>query len=169
MAAINLGRRVRPGRAEACGQRPPPTVFSSRPRSSRRRPPTDPFEGIEKYLGSGMIRGNRAGSTRRKLGAGLRRSRVRRHPAGSPIASREVTGESARSAPERIVAGWAEQKVDFREIMLFPAQQNGRRPRRARWRIYQDLRRLMPFGSSRRNPYRLASRQQSAASASRTA
>ena len=50
-------------------------------------------------------------------GAGLRRGRVRRHRAGARSACARSSGIGPKRA-ERIVAGWAEQKV-VREIMLF--------------------------------------------------
>src|SRR5256885_6642968 len=72
-------------------------------------------EGIEKYLGSGMIRG---------IGAVYARKLVRAFGESvfeiieqEPGRLREVTGIGPKRA-ERIVGGWAEQKV-IREIMLF--------------------------------------------------
>src|SRR6202030_1334437 len=72
-------------------------------------------EGIEKYLGSGMIRG---------IGPVYARKLVRAFGEAvfdviqqEPNRLREVTGIGPKRA-ERIVAGWAEQKV-IREIMLF--------------------------------------------------
>src|SRR6516162_9600757 len=77
-------------------------------------PPTT-TEGIEKYLGSGMIRG---------IGPIYARKLVRAFSDAvfdvieqEPGRLREVTGIGPKRA-ERIVAGWAEQKV-IREIMLF--------------------------------------------------
>jgi exodeoxyribonuclease V alpha subunit len=73
------------------------------------------LEGIEKYLGSGMIRG---------IGPTYARALV--HAFGEavfdlieqqPERLREVTGIGAKRAA-RIVAGWADQKA-IREIMLF--------------------------------------------------
>ena len=80
----------------------------------RASPPTT-LEGIEKYLGSGMIRG---------IGPVYARELVRAFGAAvfelieqQPARLREVTGIGPKRAA-RIVAGWAEQKV-VREIMLF--------------------------------------------------
>src|ERR1700719_2470935 len=73
------------------------------------------IEGIEKYLGSGMIRG---------IGPGYAKKLVRAFGETvvdviqqEPHRLREVTGIGPKRA-ERIIAGWAEQKV-IREIMLF--------------------------------------------------
>jgi exodeoxyribonuclease V alpha subunit len=72
-------------------------------------------EGIEKYLGSGMIRG---------IGPVYAKKLVRAF--GEPVFDvieqepgrlREVTGIGPKRA-ERIIASWAEQKI-IREIMLF--------------------------------------------------
>src|SRR5271154_6913358 len=72
-------------------------------------------EGIEKYLGSGMIRG---------IGPVYAKKLVRAFGEAvfdviqqEPGRLREVTGIGPKRA-ERIIAGWAEQKV-IREIMLF--------------------------------------------------
>ena len=77
-------------------------------------PPTT-LESIEKYLGSGMIRG---------IGPVYATKLVRAFGAAvfelieqEPARLREVTGIGPKRAA-RIVAGWAEQKV-IREIMLF--------------------------------------------------
>ena len=77
-------------------------------------PPTT-LEGIEKYLGSGMIRG---------IGPVYARKLVRAFGEAvfelieqEPERLHEVTGIGPKRAA-RIVAGWAEQKV-IREIMLF--------------------------------------------------
>ena len=77
-------------------------------------PPTT-LEGIEKYLGSGMIRG---------IGPVYARALVQAFGDAvfdlieqEPKRLREVTGIGAKRAA-RIVAGWAEQKA-VREIMLF--------------------------------------------------
>ncbi len=77
-------------------------------------PPTT-LEGIEKYLGSGMIRG---------IGPAYATKLVRAFGAAvfelieqEPARLREVAGIGPKRAA-RIVAGWAEQKV-IREIMLF--------------------------------------------------
>ena len=73
------------------------------------------LEGIEKYLGSGMIRG---------IGPVYATKLVRAFGAAvfdlieqEPARLREVTGIGPKRAA-RIIAGWAEQKV-VREIMLF--------------------------------------------------
>src|SRR5215467_6484838 len=72
-------------------------------------------EGIQKYLGSGMIRG---------IGPVYARKLVRAFGEAvfdvieqEPPRLRQVTGIGPKRA-ERIIAGWAEQKV-IREIMLF--------------------------------------------------
>ena len=77
-------------------------------------PPTT-LEGIERYLGSGMIRG---------IGPVYAKKLVRAFGETvfelielEPKRLREVTGIGPKRA-ERIVGGWAEQKV-IREIMLF--------------------------------------------------
>src|SRR5690242_153005 len=106
-------------------------------------------EGIEKYLGSGMIRG---------IGPVYARKLVRAFGEAvfdviqqRPDRLREVTGIGPKRA-ERIIAGWAEQKV-IREIMLF-LHSNGVGTSRA-VRIYKtygaDAVRLVS-----ENPYRLA-------------
>jgi exodeoxyribonuclease V alpha subunit len=106
-------------------------------------------EGIEKYLGSGMIRG---------IGPVYAKKLV--HAFGEavfdvieqePPRLREVTGIGPKRA-ERIIAGWAEQKV-IREIMLF-LHSNGVGTSRA-VRIYKT------YGADAvqlisENPYRLA-------------
>lgn len=106
-------------------------------------------EGIEKYLGSGMIRG---------IGPVYARKLVRAFGAAvfdlieaEPDRLREVTGIGPKRAA-RIVAGWAEQKV-IREIMLF-LHANGVGTSRA-VRIYKT------YGANAvevitENPYRLA-------------
>ena len=80
----------------------------------RASPPTT-LDGIEKYLGSGMIRG---------IGPVYATKLVRAFGAAvfelieqQPARLREVTGIGPKRAA-RIVAGWAEQKV-VREIMMF--------------------------------------------------
>jgi exodeoxyribonuclease V alpha subunit len=106
-------------------------------------------EGIERYLGSRMIRG---------IGPVYAKKLV--HAFGEavfdvieqkPARLREVTGIGPKHA-ERIIAGWAEQKV-IREIMLF-LHSNGVGTSRA-VRIYKtygvDAIRLIS-----ENPYRLA-------------
>ncbi len=106
-------------------------------------------EGIEKYLGSGMIRG---------IGPVYAKKLVRAFGEGvfeviqqEPGRLREVTGIGPKRA-ERIIAGWAEQKI-IREIMLF-LHSNGVGTSRA-VRIYKtygaDAVRLVS-----ENPYRLA-------------
>jgi exodeoxyribonuclease V alpha subunit len=106
-------------------------------------------EGIEKYLGSGMIRG---------IGPVYAKKLVRAFGEAvfdvveqEPSRLREVTGIGPKRA-ERIIAGWAEQKV-IREIMLF-LHSNGVGTSRA-VRIYKiygaDAVRLIS-----ENPYRLA-------------
>jgi len=107
------------------------------------------LEGIEKYLGSGMIRG---------IGPTYARALVRAFGDAvfdlieqEPGRLREVTGIGAKRAA-RIVAGWADQKA-IREIMLF-LHANGVGTSRA-VRIYktygQDAIALIT-----ENPYRLA-------------
>lgn len=85
-----------------------------RARFLKATPPTT-VEGIEKYLGSGMIRG---------IGPVYARKLVRAFGEtvfdvieAEPERLREVTGIGPKRA-ERIVAGWAEQRV-IREIMIF--------------------------------------------------
>src|SRR5262252_8479672 len=106
-------------------------------------------EGIEKYLGSGMIRG---------IGPVFAKKLVRAFGEAvfdvverEPGRLREVTGIGPKRA-ERIIAGWAEQKV-IREIMLF-LHSNAVGTSRA-VRIYKtygaDAIRLIS-----ENPYRLA-------------
>ena len=111
-------------------------------------PPTT-TEGIEKYLGSGMIRG---------IGPVYAKKLVRAFAEAvfeiieqEPNRLREVTGIGPKRA-ERIIAGWAEQKV-IREIMLF-LHSNGVGTSRA-VRIYKT------YGADAvqlisENPYRLA-------------
>src|SRR4029079_12373651 len=106
-------------------------------------------EGIEKYLGSGMIRG---------IGPVYARKLVRAFDTAvfdlieaERDRLREVTGIGPKRAA-RIVAGWAEQKV-IREIMLF-LHSNGVGTSRA-VRIYKT------YGAEAvrlvsENPYRLA-------------
>src|SRR5208283_5204838 len=106
-------------------------------------------EGIEKYLGSGMIRG--IGPTYAKKLVRAFGDTVFDIIQQEPSRLREVTGIGPRRA-ERIVAGWAEQKV-IREIMLF-LHSNGVGTSRA-VRIYKiygaDAVQLIS-----ENPYRLA-------------
>ncbi|MBI0539751.1 ATP-dependent RecD-like DNA helicase [Roseomonas sp. KE2513] len=77
-------------------------------------PPTT-LEGIERYLGSGMIRG--IGPVYAKKLVRAFGERVFDLIEAEPTRLREVTGIGPKRA-SRIVAGWAEQKV-IREIMLF--------------------------------------------------
>ncbi len=77
-------------------------------------PPTT-LEGIEKYLGSGMIRGIGPNYAARLVAAFG--EAVFELIEQQPARLREVTGIGPRRAA-RIVAGWADQKV-IREIMLF--------------------------------------------------
>src|SRR6201993_1026485 len=111
-------------------------------------PPTT-VEGIEKYLGSGMIRG---------IGPVYAKKLVRAFGDAvfdviqqEPDRLREVTGIGPKRA-DRIVAGWAEQKV-IREIMLFLHSSGVGTSRSVR--IYKtygaDAVRLVS-----ENPYRLA-------------
>ncbi|AOX21738.1 SF1B family DNA helicase RecD2 [Kozakia baliensis] len=111
-------------------------------------PPTT-VEGIERYLGSGMIRG---------IGPVYAKKLVKAFGEAvfdlieqEPNRLREVTGIGPKRA-ERIVGGWADQKV-IREIMLF-LHSNGVGTSRA-VRIFktygQDAVRLIS-----ENPYRLA-------------
>jgi exodeoxyribonuclease V alpha subunit len=106
-------------------------------------------EGIEKYLGSGMIRG---------IGPVYAKKLVRAFGESvfeviqqEPARLREVTGIGPKRA-KRIVAGWAEQKVT-REIMLFLHANSVGTSRAVR--IYKtygaDIVRLVS-----ENPYRLA-------------
>ncbi|MFC0385870.1 SF1B family DNA helicase RecD2 [Muricoccus vinaceus] len=77
-------------------------------------PPTT-LEGIERYLGSGMIRG--IGPVYAKKLVRAFGEQVFDLIEAEPGRLREVTGIGPKRA-SRIVAGWAEQKV-IREIMLF--------------------------------------------------
>jgi exodeoxyribonuclease V alpha subunit len=72
-------------------------------------------EGIEKYLGSGMIRG--VGPVYAKKLVRAFGNAVFDIIQQEPDRLREVTGIGPKRA-DRIVAGWAEQKI-IREIMLF--------------------------------------------------
>jgi exodeoxyribonuclease V alpha subunit len=106
-------------------------------------------EGIEKYLGSGMIRG--IGPVYAKKLVRAFGETVFEVIQQEPSRLREVTGIGPNRA-ERIIAGWAEQQV-IREIMLF-MHSNGVGTSRA-VRIYKiygaDAVRLIS-----ENPYRLA-------------
>ena len=106
-------------------------------------------EGIEKYLGSGMIRG--IGPVYAKKLVRAFGEAVFEVIAQEPVRLREVTGIGPKRA-QRIIAGWAEQKV-IREIMLF-LHSNGVGTSRA-VRIYKT------YGADAvqlisENPYRLA-------------
>jgi exodeoxyribonuclease V alpha subunit len=107
------------------------------------------IEGIEKYLGSGMIRG--IGPVYAKKLVRAFGEAVFEVIAQEPGRLREVTGIGPKRA-ERITAGWAEQQA-IREIMLF-LHSNGVGTSRA-VRIYKtygaDAVRLIS-----ENPYRLA-------------
>ena len=111
-------------------------------------PPTT-LEGIERYLGSGMIRGIGPVYARRLVrGFG---ETVFDLIEQQPERLREVSGIGVKRA-ERIITGWAEQKV-IREIMLF-LHANGVGTSRA-VRIYRT------YGTDAvqvisENPYRLA-------------
>ena len=107
------------------------------------------IEGIEKYLGSGMIRGIGPVYARKLVRAFG--ERVFEIIEQEPSRLREVTGIGPKRAT-RIIAGWAEQKV-IREIMLF-LHSNGVGTSRA-VRIYKT------YGADAvqlisENPYRLA-------------
>jgi len=107
------------------------------------------IEGIEKYLGSGMIRG--IGPVYAKKLVRAFGEAVFEIIAEEPDRLREVSGIGPKRA-ERIIAGWAEQQV-IREIMLF-LHSNGVGTSRA-VRIFktygQDAVQLIS-----ENPYRLA-------------
>jgi len=107
------------------------------------------LEGIEKYLGSGMIRG---------IGPAYARALVRAFGEQvfdlieqEPARLREVGGIGAKRAA-RIVAGWAEQKA-IREIMLF-LHANGVGTSRA-VRIFKTYGQ-QAIALITENPYRLA-------------
>ncbi len=107
------------------------------------------IEGIEKYLGSGMIRG--IGPVYAKKLVRAFGNAVFEVIAQEPGRLREVTGIGPKRA-ERIIAGWAEQRI-IREIMLF-LHSNGVGTSRA-VRIYKT------YGADAvqlisENPYRLA-------------
>ena len=103
------------------------------------------IEGIEKYLGSGMIRG--IGPVYAKKLVRAFGDAVFEVIAQEPGRLRDVTGIGPKRA-ERIIAGWAEQKI-IREIMLF-LHSNGVGTSRA-VRIYK-----FPVQLISENPYRLA-------------
>ena len=107
------------------------------------------IEGIEKYLGSGMIQG--IGPVYAKKLVRAFGDAVFEVIAQEPGRLRDVTGIGPKRA-ERIIAGWAEQKI-IREIMLF-LHSNGVGTSRA-VRIYKT------YGADAvqlisENPYRLA-------------
>jgi exodeoxyribonuclease V alpha subunit len=107
------------------------------------------IEGIEKYLGSGMIRG--IGPVYAKKLVRVFGDAVFEVIAQEPGRLREVTGIGPKRA-EKIIAGWAEQRI-IREIMLF-LHSNGVGTSRA-VRIYKT------YGAAAvqlisENPYRLA-------------
>jgi exodeoxyribonuclease V alpha subunit len=107
------------------------------------------IEGIEKYLGSGMIRG--IGPVYAKKLVRAFGEAVFEVIAQEPSRLREVTGIGPKRA-ERITAGWAEQQI-IREIMLF-LHSNGVGTSQA-VRIYKT------YGADAvqlisENPYRLA-------------
>ena len=85
-----------------------------RARFLKATPPTT-IEGIEKYLGSGMIRG--IGPVYAKKLIRAFGEKVFDIIEAEPDRLREVTGIGPKRA-EGIVAGWAEQRV-IREIMIF--------------------------------------------------
>src|SRR5919202_275209 len=114
----------------------------------RSAPPTT-LEGIEKYLGSGMVKGIGpvyAGRLVRAFGEG-----VFDVVEGEPERLREVDGIGPKRMA-RIVKGWADQKV-VREIMLFLHAHGVGTARAVRiFKTYgQDAVRLIS-----ENPYRLA-------------
>jgi exodeoxyribonuclease V alpha subunit len=80
----------------------------------RAAPPTT-VEGIEKYLGSGMIRGIGPIYARRLVQAFA--EAVFDVIEAQPERLRDVAGIGPKRA-ERIIAGWADQKI-IREIMIF--------------------------------------------------
>src|SRR5262245_30449215 len=116
------------------------------------------LDGIEKYLGSGMIRG--IGPTYAKKLVRAFGEKVFDTIEGEPERLREVTGIGPVRAG-RITAAWAEQKI-VREIMVF-LRSNGVGTARA-VRIYKTYG-LMPGRSGRATP--MAWRVTSAASASK--
>src|SRR5918994_6251568 len=114
----------------------------------RSAPPTT-VEGIEKYLGSGMIRGIGPIYAKRLVQAFA--EAVFDVIEAQPERLRDVAGIGPKRA-ERIIAGWADQKI-IREIMIF-LHSNGIRTSRA-VRIFKT------YGADAiqvlsENPYRLA-------------
>ena len=73
------------------------------------------IDGIEKYLGSGMIRGIGPVYAKKLVRLSAKRCSTSSRP--SPIACARSTA-SAMFAPTGIIAAWAEQKI-VREIMVF--------------------------------------------------
>jgi exodeoxyribonuclease V alpha subunit len=119
-----------------------------RARFLKAMPPTS-IEGIEKYLGSGMIRG--IGPVYAKKLVRAFGEKVFDIIEAEPDRLREVTGIGPKRAAG-IVVGWAEQRV-IREIMIF-LHANGVRTSRA-VRIYKT------YGNDAvqlisEDPYRLA-------------
>jgi exodeoxyribonuclease V alpha subunit len=123
-------------------------VSSSRPGFSRPRLPSS-IDGIEKYLGSGMIRG--IGPVYAKKMVKAFGEKVSDVIEAEPNRLREVTGIGAVRA-KRITDAWAEQKI-VRQIMVF-LHSNGVGTARA-VRIFKtygaDAVQVMT-----ENPYRLA-------------
>ena len=107
------------------------------------------LEGIEKYLGSGMIRG--IGPTYAKALVAAFGEAVFDLIEQEPARLREVTGIGAKRAA-RIVSGWADQKA-IREIMLF-LHANGVGTSRA-VRIFKTYGQ-QAIALITENPYRLA-------------
>ena len=114
----------------------------------RAAPPTT-AEGIEKYLGSGMVKG--IGPVYAKRLVAAFGEAVFDVVERQPERLREVVGIGPKRA-ERIVKGWADQKVDPRDHAV-PARARGRH--RARGADLQDLRPDAVQVISE-NPYRLA-------------
>ena len=110
-AAISAGEFVRPA-ASWVNDRTHGLQFQAA--FLKATPPTT-LEGIEKYLGSGMISG--IGPVYAKKLVAAFGEAVFDLIEQQPERLREVTGIGPKRAA-RIVAGWAEQKV-IREIMLF--------------------------------------------------
>ena len=87
-------------------------VSSSKPRFLKTSAPTS-IDGIEKYLGSGMIRG--IGPVYAKKLVGAFGEKVFDTIEAEPERLREVTGIGPMRA-KRITDAWAEQKVRFRLV-----------------------------------------------------
>ena len=117
VTVVGRAASVAPGEsleAEGTWQRDPEHGLQFRARELRTIPPNT-REGIERYLGSGMLRG---------IGPELARRLVERFGAEvfdvierEPARLREVRGVG-RLRSERIVAGWSQQRR-VREILLF--------------------------------------------------